>query len=81
MLELGSQSADLHRAIATDLAAARADAVFLCGPNMRAPVGAIPQRSRGAYAESSTELVQELMRTLRAGTSFWSRARSGAECP
>jgi UDP-N-acetylmuramoyl-tripeptide--D-alanyl-D-alanine ligase len=67
MLELGSQSADLHRAIATDLAAARADAVFLCGPNMRALWDAIPQRSRGAYAESSTELVQELMRTLRAG--------------
>jgi len=67
MLELGSQSVDLHRAIATDLAAARADAVFLCGPNMRALWDAIPQRSRGAYAESSTELVQELMRTLRAG--------------
>jgi UDP-N-acetylmuramoyl-tripeptide--D-alanyl-D-alanine ligase len=34
---------------------------------MRALWEAIPQRSRGGYAETSTELVQELMRTLCAG--------------
>ena len=67
MLELGQQSEALHRAIAEDLAAAHADAAFLCGPHMRALWEAIPARSRGAYAQTSTELVPELMRALSAG--------------
>ena len=67
MLELGPQSAALHRALARELATARADAVFLCGREMRALWDAIPRSAQGAYAETSTELVQELMRTLRAG--------------
>jgi UDP-N-acetylmuramoyl-tripeptide--D-alanyl-D-alanine ligase len=67
MLELGADSARLHGALAKDIAAAPADLVFLCGPQMAALWRALPKRSQGAYAEKSTELAPELMRNLRAG--------------
>jgi UDP-N-acetylmuramoyl-tripeptide--D-alanyl-D-alanine ligase len=67
MLELGADSARLHGALAKDIAAAPADLVFLCGPQMAALWQALPERKRGAYAEKSTELAPELMRNLRAG--------------
>ncbi|HMI95240.1 MAG TPA: UDP-N-acetylmuramoylalanyl-D-glutamyl-2,6-diaminopimelate--D-alanyl-D-alanine ligase [Micropepsaceae bacterium] len=67
MLELGADSARLHGALAKDIAAAPADLVFLCGPQMAALWQALPEHSRGAYAEKSTELAPELMRNLRAG--------------
>src|SRR5258706_1663546 len=67
MLELGADSARLHAALAKDIAAAPADLVFLCGPQMAALWQVLPERSRGAYAEKSTELAPELMRNLRAG--------------
>jgi UDP-N-acetylmuramoyl-tripeptide--D-alanyl-D-alanine ligase len=67
MLELGEESETLHRAVAKDLAAARADLVFLCGPHMESLWQALPPHSRGAYAQKSTELAPELMRNLRAG--------------
>jgi UDP-N-acetylmuramoyl-tripeptide--D-alanyl-D-alanine ligase len=67
MLELGADSAGLHAALAKDIAAASADLVFLCGPQMAALWQILPERKRGAYAEKSAELAPELMRNLRAG--------------
>jgi UDP-N-acetylmuramoyl-tripeptide--D-alanyl-D-alanine ligase len=67
MRELGQDSAFLHRALARNLAAARADLVFLCGPNMRALWEALPAKTQGACAETSSELAPELMRALRTG--------------
>ena len=67
MLELGKNSADLHRGLATAIASARADLVFLCGPQMAALWQAIQPRMRGAYAEVSSALAPELMRRLRDG--------------
>jgi UDP-N-acetylmuramoyl-tripeptide--D-alanyl-D-alanine ligase len=67
MLELGPDSARLHRAILKDIASAPADRVFLCGAQMAALWLDLPERSRGAYAETSAELAPELMRNLRAG--------------
>jgi len=67
MLELGADSARLHGALGKDIAAALADLVFLCGPQMAALWQALPQGRRGAYAEKSTELAPELMRNLRTG--------------
>ena len=55
----------LHKALARNLAAARADLVFLCGPKMRALWDALPAKSRGAYAETSSELAPEMMRALQ----------------
>ena len=67
MLELGEGSADLHRGLAGPIAAARADLVFLCGPHMTSLWQALPAKNRGAYAQTSSELVPELTRSLRAG--------------
>jgi UDP-N-acetylmuramoyl-tripeptide--D-alanyl-D-alanine ligase len=41
--------------------------VFLCGSNMRALWEALPAKSRGAWSETSPELVPQLIASLNAG--------------
>ena len=67
MRELGPESAALHKALSRNIAGARADLVFLCGPNMRALWDALPKKIRGYYAETSAELGPEMMRSLKTG--------------
>jgi UDP-N-acetylmuramoyl-tripeptide--D-alanyl-D-alanine ligase len=67
MRELGQDSASLHKALARNLSAARADLVFLCGSNMRALWDALPAKTRGHYSETSTELAAEMMGALKTG--------------
>jgi UDP-N-acetylmuramoyl-tripeptide--D-alanyl-D-alanine ligase len=67
MLELGAESAALHRALARNIAAARADSVFLCGPQMQALWQALPAKLRGSYSEKSSELAPEIVRSLKTG--------------
>ncbi len=67
MLELGSKGADLHRAIASDPAAAATDFFFLCGPQMRALWEVLPVSRRGAYSELSSGLNEGLLSLLRPG--------------
>ena len=65
MLELGEHSDSLHAGLARDIAAAKIDLVFLCGPHMRALWAAVPPEHRGAYAESSAGLAPELLSRVR----------------
>jgi UDP-N-acetylmuramoyl-tripeptide--D-alanyl-D-alanine ligase len=67
MLELGTKGEDLHRGLNRAIAAARADLVFLCGPQMAVLWQVLPPKQRGAYAASSSTLVPELTRQLRNG--------------
>lgn len=67
MLELGAGSDRLHAGLAGDIAAAKADLVFLCGRHMRALWSEIPQSSRGAWRETSVELVPDLISRVRRG--------------
>jgi len=67
MLELGAQSATLHRSLAAPIASAKGDVVFLCGPRMASLWQALPETSRGAYAEKSTELAPLVARAVRTG--------------
>ena len=67
MLELGAGSDRLHAGLAGDIAAAKADLVFLCGPHMRALWSEIPQSRRGAWRETSTELAPDLVSRVRQG--------------
>ena len=67
MLELGERAEELHRALGADIAAARADLVFLCGPKMKSLWNALPASARGAYAEQSPELAPKLLAALKAG--------------
>jgi UDP-N-acetylmuramoyl-tripeptide--D-alanyl-D-alanine ligase len=67
MLELGEQSAELHRAIATDISTAHADLVFLCGAKMTSLWEALPDSVRGAHTGVSSELAPKLLAALRHG--------------
>jgi len=67
MLELGSESAALHRALARNIAAAKADKVFLCGTQMQALWQALPAKVRGFYSEKSTELAPEIVLNVKKG--------------
>jgi UDP-N-acetylmuramoyl-tripeptide--D-alanyl-D-alanine ligase len=67
MLELGPNSADLHRALADAVVANSIDLVFCCGPAMRALWEALPAGRRGGYAENSTALEPQVLRAIRAG--------------
>jgi UDP-N-acetylmuramoyl-tripeptide--D-alanyl-D-alanine ligase len=64
MLELGDKGEDLHRGLGKAIAAAHADLVFLCGPQMAALWQVLPPNQRGVYADSSSALVPELTRQL-----------------
>ncbi|MBV8977589.1 MAG: UDP-N-acetylmuramoyl-tripeptide--D-alanyl-D-alanine ligase [Alphaproteobacteria bacterium] len=67
MLEMGADAASHHASLAAPIEAARADLVFLCGPNMRALWDKLPASRRGGHALSAGELIPLLMRELRDG--------------
>jgi len=67
MLELGGESAALHRALARNIAAAKADKVFLCGVQMQSLWQVLPLAVRGFYSEQSSELAPEIMSTVQKG--------------
>jgi UDP-N-acetylmuramoyl-tripeptide--D-alanyl-D-alanine ligase len=66
MLELGDFGADLHRALAPDVAAA-ADIVYGCGPLTGAMMAALPAGKRGAHALDAASLLPALRDALRDG--------------
>jgi UDP-N-acetylmuramoyl-tripeptide--D-alanyl-D-alanine ligase len=65
MLELGSTGPDLHRGLANELE--DIDLVYAAGPLMKHLWDALPQRARGAYAETSADLHPALLDALRPG--------------
>jgi UDP-N-acetylmuramoyl-tripeptide--D-alanyl-D-alanine ligase len=67
MLELGESGPRLHAELAQVIDAARADALYACGPLMRNLWEAVPEERRGRYAVNSEELKEALIRDLRAG--------------
>jgi UDP-N-acetylmuramoyl-tripeptide--D-alanyl-D-alanine ligase len=67
MLELGSDSAALHAALATPVEDARADLVFACGCDMRALFEALPASRRGMWGVTSSDIAAEVVRSSRAG--------------
>lgn len=67
MLELGDDSAHLHRSLATAIEAAGIDRVYLSGPEMLHLWEVLPPVIRGSYAASSMDLVDPLKSELRDG--------------
>ncbi|MCR0984431.1 UDP-N-acetylmuramoyl-tripeptide--D-alanyl-D-alanine ligase [Roseomonas populi] len=65
MLELGNEGAAMHAALAAD-AAASADVVFTCGPQMAALHEALPAGKRGVHAADSAALAPIVADALRA---------------
>ncbi len=67
MLELGAAGPELHAALAGDLLAARPDAVFTVGPEMRALRARLPAALRAGHADSSAGIAGRAAAGLRDG--------------
>jgi UDP-N-acetylmuramoyl-tripeptide--D-alanyl-D-alanine ligase len=77
MLELGNEGVAMHAALAAD-AAASADLVFTCGPQMAALHGALPAGKRGAHAADSAALAPIVADALRAGDAVLVKGSLGS---
>jgi UDP-N-acetylmuramoyl-tripeptide--D-alanyl-D-alanine ligase len=67
MRELGDAGPMLHRELMPDIVAAGVDCVFLVGPIMRELHAILPQQIRAGHWAESTEVIQPLLGSLRAG--------------
>jgi UDP-N-acetylmuramoyl-tripeptide--D-alanyl-D-alanine ligase len=67
MLELGDNAPALHAGLAAAIDESGADRVYACGPNMGHLWEALPRSRRGAYAATSRELQDDLLREVRGG--------------
>lgn len=67
MLELGAQSAEMHRGLANPLESAGIDLVFTCGPAMKALQAALAPDVRGGHAADSRALTALVVRSIRPG--------------
>ncbi|HXZ17491.1 MAG TPA: UDP-N-acetylmuramoyl-tripeptide--D-alanyl-D-alanine ligase, partial [Roseiarcus sp.] len=79
MLELGSEGAALHAALAADLAANKVDLLFGAGPLTRALYDAAPEPMRAAWAERSSELEAEVAKALHAGDVAMVKGSNGSK--
>jgi UDP-N-acetylmuramoyl-tripeptide--D-alanyl-D-alanine ligase len=67
MLELGPDGANMHAALAPELALNRVDLLFGAGPLTRALYDAAPPAMRAAWAERSSDILPRLAADLRGG--------------
>ncbi|MBX6327265.1 MAG: UDP-N-acetylmuramoylalanyl-D-glutamyl-2,6-diaminopimelate--D-alanyl-D-alanine ligase [Pseudolabrys sp.] len=78
MLELGAESENLHRALASPLVAAGVDLVFCAGPLMRSLWEALPSGLRGGYAGSAAELEAAVLGAVRGGDALMVKGSLGS---
>ena len=79
MLEMGEDAAAHHAGLLKPLEEARADLVFLCGPNMKALWDALPASRRGAWAGNSAGLVDALKKALLPGDVVLVKGSNGSK--
>ena len=78
MLELGPKAAAMHAELAADLSANKVDLLFGAGPLTRALYEAAPASMRAAWTERSSDLTDELARTLRGGDIAMVKGSNGS---
>ena len=78
MLELGPKAAAMHAELAADLSASKVDLLFGAGPLTRALYEAAPLSMRAAWTERSSELADEVARTLRGGDIAMVKGSNGS---
>jgi UDP-N-acetylmuramoyl-tripeptide--D-alanyl-D-alanine ligase len=78
MLELGPKAAAMHAELAADLRANKVDLLFGAGPLTRALYEAAPASMRAAWTERSSELTDEVARTLRGGDIAMIKGSNGS---
>ncbi len=79
MLELGPQSADLHRALAKAVIAHAIDLVYCSGPEMRNLWEALPSNRRGHYALSSSDLEPHVLDAVTGGDAVMVKGSFGSK--
>ncbi|MEL6297830.1 MAG: UDP-N-acetylmuramoyl-tripeptide--D-alanyl-D-alanine ligase [Pseudomonadota bacterium] len=67
MLELGAEADALHLGLEADINEADIAALYCCGPHMKTLYDALPESRRGAWVETSSELVAPLLAGIRGG--------------
>jgi UDP-N-acetylmuramoyl-tripeptide--D-alanyl-D-alanine ligase len=78
MLELGAQSASMHRELADTLAANAVDLVFCAGPAMRNLWEALPSNRRGGYANDSSALEPQVLDAVSGGDAVMIKGSNGS---
>jgi UDP-N-acetylmuramoyl-tripeptide--D-alanyl-D-alanine ligase len=79
MLELGMQSAELHRGLAEAVTQNSVDLVFCAGPLYQGFWEALPSERRGGYAVSSAALEADVLGALRAGDAVMVKGSLGSK--
>ena len=79
MLELGPSGAELHRALAGPLEAAKIDLVFCSGPLMHALWEALPSGRRGGYAGTAAELEPAVLAAVHDGDAIMVKGSLGSK--
>ena len=78
MLELGPDGANMHAALAPELALNRVDLLFGAGPLTRALYDAAPAAIRAAWAERSSDILPQLADALRGGDVVMVKGSNGS---
>ena len=78
MLELGPESARLHRAIAAAVKANDVDIVHATGPMMKELFDVLPAASRGEWAEKSGDIEQAVIDSIAAGDIVMVKGSNGS---
>jgi UDP-N-acetylmuramoyl-tripeptide--D-alanyl-D-alanine ligase len=79
MLELGAQSALLHRELAEAIAQNGVDLVFCSGPEMRNLWDALPPNRRGSYASHSGALEPQVLEAVASGDAVMVKGSNGSK--
>jgi UDP-N-acetylmuramoyl-tripeptide--D-alanyl-D-alanine ligase len=79
MLEMGEGGIAHHAGLAEPIAANNVDLVFAGGAQMKALWDALPAKSRGAYAETSSVLLPQVLGALKPGDTVLVKGSNGAK--
>src|ERR1700761_2263660 len=79
MLEMGEGGIAHHAGLAAPIAAAGADLVFASGTQMRALWDTLPAAVRGAYGETSANLLPQVRAALKPGDTVLVKGSNGAK--
>ena len=78
MLELGSDGAKLHAALADAVVDNAVDLVYCAGPLMKSLWDALPSERRGGYADNSAALEPEVLKAITAGDAVMVKGSLGS---
>ncbi len=79
MLEMGEGGIAHHAGLAQPIAANNVDLIFASGAQMKALWDALPAKSRGAYAETSSVLLPQVLAALKPGDTVLVKGSNGAK--